>query len=173
MESKARIVSISKDLISGKFNVSFAVDSIADLEELKDSELRLIVKKWRKKRSLDANAYFWVLLDKLAVSLKIPKDELYRGYIHNIGGNNETICVQNKAVDRLIDGWQHNGTGWVADTCESKIEGCINITLYYGSSTYDTEQMSRLIDAVVQDCKAVGIETMTPRELEQMLGAWK
>lgn len=173
MESKARIISISKDLISGKFNVSFSVGSIADLEELKDSELRLIVKKWRKKRSLDANAYFWVLLDKLAVVLKIPKDELYRGYVRNIGGNNETICVQNKAVDRLIDGWQHNGTGWISDTSESKIEGCTNITLYYGSSTYDTEQMSRLIDAVVQDCKAVGIETMTPQELEQMLGAWK
>lgn len=173
MESKARIVSINKDLISGKFNVSFAVDSIADLEELKDSELRLIVKKWRKKRSLDANAYFWVLLDKLAAALKIPKDELYRGYVRNIGGNNETICVQKKAVDRLIDGWQHNGTGWISDTSESKIEGCTNVTLYYGSSTYDTEQMSRLIDAVVQDCKAVGIETMTPQELEQMLGAWK
>lgn len=173
MESKARIISISKNLISGKFNVSFAVDSIADLEELKDSELRLIVKKWRKKRSLDANAYFWVLLDKLAVVLKIPKDELYRGYVRNIGGNNETICVQNKAVDRLIDGWQHNGTGWISDTSESKIEGCTNVTLYHGSSTYDTEQMSRLIDAVVQDCKAVGIETMTPQELEQMLGAWK
>ena len=173
MESKAKITAISKDLLSGKFSVTFAIDSVADLEEMKDSELRLIVKKWRNRRSLDANAYFWVLLDKLAVSLKIPKDELYRGYIRNIGGNNETICVQNKAVDRLIDGWQHNGTGWVADTCESKIEGCTNVTLYYGSATYDTEQMIRLIDAVVQDCKAVGIETMTPQELTQMLGAWK
>ena len=173
MESKARIISISKDLISGKFNVSFAVDSIADLEELKDSELRLIVKKWRKKRSLDANAYFWVLLDKLAAALKIPKDELYRGYIRNIGGNNETVCVQNKAVDAIVEGWQHNGTGWLAETNESKIPGCTNLTLYSGSSTYDSEQMSRLIDAVVQDCKAVGIETMTPQELEQMLGAWK
>lgn len=173
MESKAKIISISKDLISGKFNVTFALDTISDLEALKDSELRLTVKKWRKKRSLDANAYFWVLLDKLACALKIPKEELYRGYIRNVGGNAETICVQNKAVDRLIEGWQHNGTGWVADTFESKIEGCTNVVLYYGSSTYDTEQMSRLIDAVVQDCKAVGIETLTPRELEQMLGAWK
>lgn len=173
MESKARIISISKDLISGKFNISFAIDSIADLEELKDSELRLIVKKWRKKRSLDANAYFWVLLDKLAVSLKIPKEDLYRGYIRNIGGNNETVCVQNKAVDAIVEGWQRNGTGWLAETNESKIPGCTNLTLYSGSSTYDSEQMSRLIDAVVQDCKAVGIETMTPQELEQMLGAWK
>lgn len=173
MESKGRIKDIAKDILSGKYIISFETDSIGDAESLKNTDIKLVVKKWRKKRSLDANAYFWVLLDKLAVSLKIPKEDLYRGYIRNIGGNNETACVQNKAVDAIVEGWQHNGTGWLAETNESKIPGCTNLTLYSGSSTYDSEQMSRLIDAVVQDCKAVGIETMTPQELEQMLGAWK
>jgi hypothetical protein len=50
----------------------------------------------------------------------------------------------------------------------SKINGCTNVILYYGSSTYNTAQMSLLIDHLVQDAKALGIETMTPQELEAL-----
>lgn len=173
MEVKGRIKDIAKDILTGKYIISFAVDNLEDAELLKETDIKLVVKKWRNKRSLDANAYFWALVDKLAALLKIPKEELYRGYIRNIGGNSETICIQNRAVDRLIDGWQHNGTGWITETFESKIDGCTNVILYYGSSTYDTEQMSRLIDSVVQDCKAVGIETMTPQELDNLMKVWE
>lgn len=174
MEFKGRIKDISRNLLNNRFIISIETEQdISSVEELRDKDLRCDIKKYRNRRSLDANAYFWVLLDKLATVLKIPKDELYRGYVRNIGGNSETICVQNKAVDRLIDGWQHNGTGWVTDTFESKIEDCTNVVLYYGSSTYDTEQMSRLIDSVVQDCKAVGIETMTPQELDNLMRVWE
>ena len=48
----------------------------------------------------------------------------------------------------------------------------MNVTLYYGSSTYDTKQMSRLIDNIVQDCQAVGIETLTPDKLALLLEEW-
>lgn len=54
----------------------------------------------------------------------------------------------------------------------SKLQGCVNVVLYFGSSTYDTAQMSRLIDLCVQDCKQVGIETMTPAELEALVERW-
>lgn len=74
------------------------------------------------------------------------------------------------AGDELI---LNNGLGWQTDTIPSKLEGCTNVVLYYGSSTYDTEQMSRLIDIVVQDCKALGIETKTPDEIANMLSLWE
>ena len=45
--------------------------------------------------------------------------------------------------------------------------------LYYGSSTFDTKQMSRLIDNIVQDCKAVGIETLTPQQLDALKEGWR
>jgi len=80
----------------------------------------------------------------------------------------ETVCVQDKAVDRLRQGWEQNGIGWQTDTMPSKLKGCTNVILYYGSSTYDTQQMSLLIDHIVQDAKALGIETMTPAELEAL-----
>lgn len=130
------------------------------------------VKKLYKRRSLDANAYFWVLADKLAEAAKLSKTEIYRNAIRDIGGNSTTVCVRDRAVDKLRAGWEKNGLGWLCDTMPSKLPGCTNVVLYYGSSTYDTGQMSRLIDNIVQDCKAVGIETETPDKLELLLEEW-
>lgn len=123
------------------------------------------IKEKKEKRSREANSYAWVLLDKLAEKLHIPKEDIYRDLIKNIGGNSEIVCVQNKAVERLCEGWKRNGIGWVTDTFESKIDGCTNVILYYGSSTYDTAQMHRLIELIVQECKQQDIEVMSEREL--------
>lgn len=128
--------------------------------------------KQKRKRSLDANAYFFVLADKLAEKLNIPKEDIYRNCIKEIGGVSDVVCVRNDAVEKLCEGWRHNGLGWQTDTFPSKIEGCTNVILYYGSSTYNTEQMSRLINNIVEDCKIQGIETRTPNEIADMLSLW-
>lgn len=130
------------------------------------------IKKHREKRSLDANAYLWVLLDKLAQATRIPKTEIYRKAIKDIGGVSDTVCVQQKAVERLVIGWECNGIGWFCERSDSRLNGCVNVTLYYGSSVYDVHQMSRLIDYVVQDCKALGIETLPPDKLAAMKEEW-
>lgn len=130
------------------------------------------VKEQHKKRSLDANAYFWVLADKLAEATRISKEDIYRHAIREIGGNSTTVCVRDIAAEKLCQGWEKNGLGWLADTFPSKLPGCVNVTLYYGSSTYDTKQMSRLIDNIVQDCQAVGIETLTPDKLALLVEEW-
>lgn len=139
---------------------------------MRDKVHTAVLKEYRP-RSLDANAYFWVLCDKLAEKTRISKERIYRNLIREIGGNSETVCVQNKAVDKLCRGWEHHGTGWLTDTTESKIEGCTNVILYYGSSSYDAAQMSRLIDLIVQECREQGIETMTPEELSRLKEEWK
>lgn len=131
------------------------------------------VKQHREKRSLDANAYCWVLIGKLAEETGLKRSDIYRSAVREIGGNSETVCVKNSAVDKICKGWEHNGEGWQAERSKSKIPGCTNVTLYYGSSVYDTKQMSRLIDNIVQDCKALGIETMTPAELAVMKEEWR
>ena len=142
-------------------------------QELKDTEkLSIKIGKHREKRSLDSNSYAWLLLGKLAEKLRLPREDIYRSYIKEIGGNSDLVCVQDKAVDNLRQGWSKNGVGWVTETMPSKIEGCTNVLLYYGSSTYNTEQMSRLIDLIVNDCKAQGIDTRTPEEIEHMMTLW-
>lgn len=130
------------------------------------------IRKSKKRRSLDANAYLWVLLDKLAAKTGVPKTEIYRNAVRDIGGNSDTVCVLEKAADALCSGWERNGLGWQTERFESKLPGCINVTLYYGSSTYDTATMSRLIDSVIEDCKALEIETLPPDKLAAMVEAW-
>lgn len=149
-------------------NNAFAVlgQAVSSLEDGKTYTVEIKDKK--EKRSREANAYAWVLLGRLAEKLHISKEDIYRELIKNIGGNSEIVCVQNKAVERLCDGWERNGIGWVTDTMESKIDGCTNVILYYGSSTYDTVQMHRLIALIVQECEQQGIETLTPEELARL-----
>lgn len=135
-------------------------------------EYTLEVKERRKKRSLDSNAYFWTLCDKLAEKTGIAKTEIYRSYIREIGGNSDVLCIQDKAVERFCDLWERGHIGRFADTMPSKLEGCTNVIVYYGSSDYDTAAMTRLIDMVVQDCKDNDIETLTPDEIAAMNAAW-
>jgi len=147
---------------------------ITGLDRIKECQkpIVLTVKKETKKRSLDANAYGWVLIDKLAEVLNKSKTEVYREAIRDIGGNSTLVCVQDKAVETLRTSWEHNGLGWVTETFPSKLKGCTNVQLFYGSSVYDTKQMSLLIDHLKQECEAQGIDTMPPEELKRLLEGW-
>lgn len=140
-------------------------------KELKEDKLSVEIKKYRNKRSLDANAYMWVLISKLEEKLNVSKDIIYKDAIRNIGVY-EVIPVKNEAVDRFIEAWTKNGLGWVCETTKSKLEGYTNILAYYGSSTYNTAEMSRLIDLIVQECKQLNIETMSQSELDSLIESW-
>lgn len=137
-----------------------------------DKEYKIEVKELKHKRSLNANSYAWTLLDKLAEKLRMAKTDIYRSYIKEIGGNNYLVCCVDQAVDDLCRDWQSKGIGWLTELEDSKLEGCTNVRLYYGSSQYDTAQMSRLIELIVQDCRANDIETLTLDELERMNAEW-
>lgn len=130
------------------------------------------IKEFRQKRSLDANAYAWVLMNKLADKLNMGVRDLYRHYIPDIPENSQVVCVPTEAVEKLQSGWEHNGIGWCSDTLKSKLPGCTNVVLYYGSSTFDQKQMGVLLDLIIEDCKQVGVEYLTPEELERLKGEW-
>ena len=78
----------------------------------------------------------------------------------------------DKAVDVLRSVWEKNGIGWQTDTMPSKLAGCTNVILYYGSSCYDSKQMSALISSLIQDAELLGIPTLTDEQAEKMLGKW-
>ena len=142
-------------------------------DELNEGEISLECKKWRNRRSLDANAYMWTLVDKIAQKTRQKPVDVYRHAIKEIPGNSTLVCVQNKAKDVLQQQWQAKGLGWQTEELPSKIDGCTNIVLYFGSSVYNTTQMSLLIDNICEDAHDLGIETLTPYELEGMKNAWK
>lgn len=142
------------------------------LEELFNTDVDVKIGKHREKRSLDANSYFWALLDQLAEKIGESKAEIYKSYIRNIGGVSDTICLKEKAVEDFCKGWQKNGLGWQTEVVDSKLKGCKNVIVYYGSSTFDSAQFSRLLDMLIQDCNAVGIPTATDKEINQMIERW-
>lgn len=142
-------------------------------DELREGAISLECKKWRNRRSLDANAYMWTLVDKIAQKTRQKPVDVYRHAIKEIPGNSTLVCVQDKAKDVLQQQWQAKGLGWQTEELPSKIEGCTNILLYFGSSVYNTTQMSLLIDSIVEEAKELGIETLTPYELEGMVSAWQ
>lgn len=134
----------------------------------------LEIKEHRQKRSLDANAYCWVLIDRLATAMGIPPVEVYRGAIRDISGTYTPMCVRGKDVERIKASWGRNGLGWfVEDLGPSQVPGCRNLAAYHGSSVYDSRQMAALIDNIVQDCKALDIETLPPDKLALLKEAWQ
>ena len=147
--------------------------AMALVRKHKDKLYNLEVKEYRKKRSLDANAYAWVLIHKLAEAMRLTPEEVYLQEILNVGNNFTPMCVREQDVERFKKSWQANGLGWpVKDLGMSQVPGCRNLMAYHGSSTYDTYQMSRLIDNLVQDCKALDIETLTPDKLAMLKEEW-
>lgn len=129
-------------------------------------------KRHRKKRSLDANAYAWVLLDKLAAALSQKKEDLYVEYIKYVGVFKDFSLTEEEAKT-FRTAWSMLGTGWPTEQVDYTPDGDrVLIRAYYGSSTYNTKQMTRLIDAIVEDCKELDIETLTPQELDAMKSKW-
>lgn len=157
---KAKILSDISYSANGKPRVTLefaSKDALLDIAGLDDVSVQ--IKKWREKRSLDQNAMAWLFIDKLAEKLRLPREEVYRNEIRQVGGVSNTVCVMEKAADKLIEAWSKNGLGWSAEKVPSKIDGCVNVVLYFGSSTFDTAQMSRFIEQILEDCRAVGIDT--------------
>lgn len=148
--------------------------AMAIVRKHQDRIYELTVKEYRRKRSLDANAYAWVLIHKLAKAMGLTPEEVYLQQIPNVGDNVTPLCVREKDVDRVKRAWQNNGLGWpVKDLGPSQVRGCRNLMAYHGSSTYDTAQMSRLIDNLVQDCKALDIETLSEDKLALLKEEWR
>lgn len=140
---------------------------VLDSRKKYDAEL----KEHREKRSLDANAYYWVLCGQLSGAMGTPPETVYRRHIRDIG-NYEILCVQEKALKSFIRTWSSGHLGRFVETRESKLQGCVTALAYYGSSDFNRAQMAQLIDNCIQDCKAVGIETLTEREKSLLLEAW-
>ena len=167
-------IRLSQDF-NGPVVVSIELTNKTDVQALqqltKAELLDVTIKKFRKKRSLDANSYMWVLLDKLSYELNTTKIELYRHAIINVG-KFEVIPLRKEALIDFISAWEGQGIGNIAEHVRSStMDGYEVIYAYYGSSTYNTAEMARLINFVVDECKDQGIETMTPEEIERMINA--
>lgn len=150
----------------GQLKVRRLIDG---LDEGKSWDVKIT--QHRVKRSLSSNAYAWSLMDQIAGRLHESKESVYRGYVKEIGNNSEIVTVKHEAVDKLCKTWNSMGIGFVHDILMERPDGFTDVMLYYGSSTYNQSQMNRLLDLIVQDCKALEIETLDDIKIKQLIEA--
>jgi len=141
------------------------------LSEL-SGELEVEIKPLKKARSMTANSYLWVLCDKIAKVLQGTKEEVYQNAVKSVGVY-EDIAVVSVGAEKFVKNWEEKGIGWFADNFgESKVKGANRIRVYYGSSVYSQEEMSRLVDSVVEEAKNLGIEVMPPDRIAELKEKW-
>lgn len=145
----------------------------ATLEKLPatTTPLAIEIKRKTKKRSLDANSYCWVLCEAIAKVTQQTKEDVYRAAVRAVGVW-DIVYVIPKAVDRYLEVWQAKGLGYIAEPLSSTLNGLAAVQTFYGSSLYDTAQMSRLIEWLVDEAEPLGIDTRTPEERMRMMEDW-
>lgn len=166
MRTIGRYESASRNM-KGELIISFAVKDEEVIEKLeKDKELVIETKLYKEKRSLNANAYFWVLCEKIARVLGTTKEAVYIMQLSHWGVWLD-VQIQKSDLPELKRQFRY-----VQDMTEP-FSDISFARCYLGSSTYDTAQMSRLIEGTVQDAKELNIDTWTPEEIARVLASWK
>lgn len=163
-------------LMGGEWVISFTTreDPRILFDELKDHAVKIDIKKASKHRSLSANAYAWVLIGQIAEKTGVKESEVYQNAIREIGGISEIYGVRENAVSTFNELWcgDHLGRQTVVIPGSSK-PGWVNIRAWKGSSDFDSAQMARFIDSLIQDAEALGIPTVPDKDVERMLTGWQ
>ncbi len=164
-----------RDYANRKWYITLEVDLAPEIyDKTKDADLNLEIKKWREKRSLSANAYFHVLVDKIAEKQNVSHQEIHNFMISRYGKVDAEIRNIIMADDIP---WMELDTIHLRPTTHTRMMDNGKLYRIYevmrGSHTYDTKEMSFLIDGVVHEAKQLGIETLPPAELERMKQQWR
>lgn len=133
------------------------------------------IKRKRAKRSKNANAYMWTLCEEIAKLIGDGKENVYKKAVREVGVYADALVATGEPMAELVSTWSNNGIGWFAEAFEPEYVSSKKmkwVRLYRGSSTYDSKQMSRLVDYIVEEAHDLGIETDTPDEIARMKGLW-
>lgn len=175
-----RFIGIGKDLTTHKYNVSISVNENATtvFKDLYGKDIDITFRRHKDKRSLDANAYYWVLLTKLARVHGWSNDEAHNRMLRRYG--------QLERLDGQLIAIPLPDTEKTEADVLCKVEYHLKPTpkvtmmkgelyrvyiMLRGSSTYNTEEMARLISGLIQDCRDSDIpesEIMTPFEKQKL-----
>lgn len=126
------------------------------------------IERTKQKRSLNANSYAWQLMTQIGNALRISKEDVYLDMLKHYGQGG-AISVQDKFAENFKRTYKyHESLG------KSELKGKMfeHFRFWVGSSEYNTQEMSILIDGIVQEAKQLGIETLTPMEIARLKDEW-
>lgn len=180
MEFKGRIASMFRDLVTGNWNVTFSTNQNIEeaLQTFSGKEMDVKLKQHREKRSLDANAYYWCLLTKLARIHGWSNAEAHNRMLRDYGQyervEGQLIAVPLPDTDQTEREILNKMEYHLALSPKITIMKGQTKRIYLllrGSSTYNTEEMARLISGLIDECRWSGIpdsEIMTPFEKQKL-----
>ena len=173
MVFKGRIEKIDLDYITHKPKITIQLHSQYDLlsEEFNKiqalQEIDIELKEHREKRSLNSNSYAWVLITKIADVLRANKEEVYLEMLKRYGQSEIVSVLSSIDITGYFKYYDIAGTS----TLNNK--EFTHYKCFKGSSEYDTREMSILIDGIVSEAKTLGIETLSPEEIENLKNSWR
>ena len=136
---------------------------------LKDKDVTVEIKKASNRRTNNQNAFAWSLIDQIAAAKHEKISTIYREALRDVGGISTMVGMKDEAIPVFREGWEKGHLGRQVEIIPGSTKpGWSNVKIFFGSSEFDTEQMSRLIDNLIQDAESLGIPTITEKELERM-----
>ena len=152
---------VEYDYYDNRAVIDFDSDFSETFDKYNGKDINIDIKLWRPKRSGAVNRYMWVLVDKIAHEMHLTKNEVYRNAIKEIGGVSEVLRMLDGAVEKFESVWENQGLGWQVEKIPIG-DGTTNVIAYYGSSTFDRDQMTQLIENLIFEAENLGIDTDTP-----------
>lgn len=132
-----------------------------------DREKQFEIKEHREKRSLNANAYAWALIGKIADAMRLSKDECYLLMLKRYGQSELVSVLSEVNISGYFKYYEDAGTAIHGG------KGYTYYRLFKGSSEYDTHEMAVLIDGIVSEAEGLGIETLPPDEIRRITEKWQ
>lgn len=169
IEFDGKIEGIQRDIFTDSFKVIISTNQNLENVDIPNDILTFKAGRKHKKRSLDSNAYAWVLMQKIAEVTHTDRWSVYLEMLKRYSGAFTFVVCQEQAVGRMKELYRA-----AIEHSRVTINGKTGVQLqvFYGSSTFNTKEMSVFIDGIVYEAKSLGISTLTPRELNLMKGAW-
>lgn len=173
IEFTGQFVRLEKAYETNKWQIVLSINEERLLEALSAlngvDKLQVQVKKYHAKRSLDANAYLWVLMSEMAKVLGTSKEEVYEEMLQRYGvlykdeQGYVTITVPARTDVSKFGHFKFYRQ-------EGKFKAYLAIK---GTSEYDSKEMASFLDSVIYEALSMGIQTETPEEVERMKNLWQ
>lgn len=153
-----------KAILSGTLkDLTFQIARLADTD---DRVYDIVPHK--EKRSLNANALLWACIGEIANKMRMDNWSVYLNMLKSYGQYTYVLCKPH-AVEKMKEIWRETEEIGEVDVNGQK---SVQLLCYYGSSTYDTKEFSRLLDGVIQEMKNLGLEPPPSEQMQQALLAW-
>jgi hypothetical protein len=182
MECTGELKAVSRDLLSKKWQITFETDQdpTGNIPAMQGKKLSIKAVQYRKKRSLDANAYYWLLIGKLSAALRISTARMHNIMLsrhpHQEVIDGRIVYIELPDTDEAAERAIEAETFHIRPTSRVLVKDGRAVRDYEmlrGSHTYDTAEMSDLINDLVDECRHQGIETLPPDELHAMMAAYE